>query len=135
MREIKFRYRIQEYPAGKIVIDYFNLDDYGVKMLDRRRWKILSRDQYTGLRDRNGVKIYEGDILLLIDWYGPPSRENGFGVVTFKECAFGFVDQEAEIFNSFSGLIKDSMKDDYLEVIGNIYENPELIAIKKEGEG
>ena len=121
MREIKFRYRIKNRKYGKIhkiIIDlnvlesgrqaeYFNILDY----------EILSRDLYIGLNAKNG-EIYEGDI---IRWY-PQKTKN-------------YIDNIVEyIGNKFS--LGDWYEDDYpnpeeeCKIIGNIYENPELL--KKE---
>lgn len=67
--------------------------------------------QYTGLKDKNGKEIFEGDIL------------EGNLVVTFYDGAFGFWAKENSI-PEFYMLYR------YLgsrKVIGNIYENPELL--------
>ena len=74
--------------------------------------------QYTGLTDENGVKIFEGDIL---------HAAQGDFVVRWSESICSFVAGEKERMRPCmnSGTMK------YCEVIGNIFDNPELI---KEAE-
>ena len=83
-------------------------------------WDVLCDEQcvvmqYTGLKDKNGKEIYEGDII-----YNSTEEEN-FVVEWFEEAA-RYV---------FSGISVTMDFDNYyeyeLEVIGNIYENPELL--------
>ena len=75
--------------------------------------------QYTGLKDRNGKEIYEGDIL------GTDNQEPLHVEFSDKHAGFVFVDE----FDKY-GTTKYSAKDIFyesFEVIGNIYENPELL--------
>mgnify|MGYP001431546297 CR=1 FL=1 len=70
--------------------------------------------EYTGLKDKNGKEIYEGDI-----W---KSSENGvecIGVVEYHDCAFKVK------YSHTSELLGFAVR--YGEVIGNIYSNPELL--------
>ncbi|EHZ9212447.1 hypothetical protein K6X05_001626 [Enterococcus faecalis] len=81
--------------------DYFEVDKQAVIM------------QSTGLKDLNGVKIFEGDILF--DKHHNPQ----IGVVVFYEGAFQLLAN-----NMYYPLIQF---DGDVEIIGNIHENPELL--------
>ncbi len=71
--------------------------------------------QYTGLKDKNGKEIYEGDIM---------ATPNGHkGVVTYDECQYILASSKGEYENDMFYKVKNHGA----EVIGNIYENPELL--------
>jgi len=87
--------------------------------------------QYTNLKDKNGVKIYEGDIVKCIErdyekggWY---SDERVKGVVKFSSNWGVKIDVK---FDSTQRILDNSpLLENYnkFQVIGNIYENPELL--------
>ncbi len=72
--------------------------------------------QYTGLKDMDGVDIYEGDIL---DYGMYGKFKVVFNKASFKVQKLGFSD-------GYLYLLESCFLDE-IEVIGNIYENPELI--------
>ena len=102
--------------------------------------------QYTGLKDKNGKEIYEGDILMTsitieaqngenFDYYN--SHEDGSrtkmscspkpAVVKFAESQY-FFEHISGVQKPFWVCVKDIKNKDL--VIGNIYENPELLEAK-----
>jgi uncharacterized phage protein (TIGR01671 family) len=81
--------------------------------------------QFTGLLDKNGKEIHEADIVEYNSWTTGSYGSKFTGEVKFGEETAGF-----SIFNKEDGTEQILWRDeqDYLTVIGNIFENPELCA-------
>lgn len=71
--------------------------------------------QYTGLRDKNGKEIYEGDVVLYLNCTNDAEK----AAVRYYEDDAGFY--------PFGGCTCGDSRASSPEVIGNIYENPELL--------
>lgn len=81
--------------------------------------------QYTGFTDKNGTKIFEGDIILVAR-----AESDGIFVVRFMErwAAFGLRNEQSKCYLD----LFQSLRNLYT-VIGNIHDNPELLS-RKENE-
>ena len=126
MRELKFRAWGLHHYQTQTVRDYYvyfklgDLDEYYVipdgSYLDEM-CKGLPKpviEQYTGLHDKNGKEIYEGDILSDVYYHIPLP-------VQFVDGGFWCVDEKS------GGFTHHIPHKEYREVIGNIHENPELL--------
>jgi uncharacterized phage protein (TIGR01671 family) len=116
MREIKFR----AWDKGRMI------EPMGLLMRDAPQWldKLSSEAilmQFTGLHDKNGKEIWEGDIVKF-ETLDAINNQTLVGAIKYSEHGTRF---GVEI--EHRGLLQ--FYPNYTEVIGNIYENPELIEV------
>lgn len=127
-REIKFRAWDKE---EKRIINYpelCNLYRYA-EMASLDLWlenDFITLMQYTGLKDKNGKEIWEGDIVKYGRYTNTP---NAVGFIAFDNELIAFVIKDFRVSQDwyFMGVNKKN-----LEIIGNIYENPELLETSQE---
>lgn len=93
-----------------------------------RRSKFEFRGRFTGLDDKNGKEIYEGDIVLLDCYYYEEPAFDGEFKVIYDDIngMWLLVDLENKDRGFAFGEIRSYYKAE-IEVIGNIYDNPELL--------
>ena len=135
MRTIKFRGKnlynnewifgdLIQYESGEMAIFSKKLSQYGceaTEMFNRSKVETTTVGQFTGLFDKNGKEIYEGDILHTITFGFEP--EEYTAIILYDNCRF----QLSNGRNLFYFGQSDLTKMDDTIVIGNIYDNPELI--------
>ena len=115
MREIKFR--VWDTYNKKMIPKEggFSLGSADSEMVGGEDYPIM---QYTGLHDKNGKEIYEGDILQIRFFeYGPDE-------VVFIDACFELYGKDGHYACDLKQVYSVS------EVVGNIYENPELLETK-----
>lgn len=119
MRDIKFRawnkkYKEMYYPKDmRLTFTSVVNKGFDVSVIKNESSvnfvsEILELMQYTGLKDKNGKEIYEGDILM------------GNNAVRW--------DKNLLQWETSDGLMLWAYRKDWLEIIGNIYETPELLS-------
>ena len=123
MREIKFRVW-DTYRNKMIKWDELHSDSNYLCLMvfDGNGYRTRAM-QYTGLKDKNGVEIYEGDIVI------PQTFTNAKYRVYWSQerLRWSIINTSNVSKESGRALLNNST---LYEVIGNIYENPELLNIK-----
>ena len=135
MREILFRGKTDdgEWVYGSFCMDaleQFNglcgVDGF-IRLYDKAKWKMQTYEvdretvgQYTGMMDKNGKRIFEGDVAKVLQ-----GKDKGIAYVGFENGAFMLY---PKIGNIYERTLWSYWYNDWdVEVIGNITDNPELL--------
>lgn len=128
MREIKFRAWDKKTKRMFIIFDSEEQEEWYLPTC-RDNYVVM---QYTGLKDKNGTEIYEGDICKVSNdthysnnYFNTEDKWKMTMISTLKDYCYMFYDIEDKFMTIyFIEALEDGMS---IEIIGNIFENPELL--------
>ena len=125
-REIKYRAWLKE-ENKMVIVETIDFSEKSIQYLEKNEiidayllrrmiFEDIELMQYTGIKNKNGLEIYEGDIIICK--YGPEI------MMEVKWIDEGFRTLGKYNGDNYVGYVKNSA-----EVVGNIYENPELLEV------
>ena len=135
MREIFFRGKrtdTSEWVYGDLLnvgVDY----DYAIRTYGGREHGQVNAvnektvGQYTGLTDKNGKKVFEGDIVKVYDNFDYVGKTLYVGKVQWDDT---FLNLELKTSEKIVWQLKNLPSVLYYEVIGNVFDNPEMLEVK-----
>ena len=124
-RQIKYRAWVQEYNPSKEAATMVYSDRVGGVSVLFRDFEGDSIMQFTGLKDCDGVEIYEGDLVSVFDRDDKQFLTSGVVKFGFRGYpGFDIYDERGDTYtDEYNTFTNDD--DLYFKVTGNIYQNPE----------
>src|SRR5882762_3646451 len=126
----RFKFRCWDIFTEKFLDNFFISNDGKIRygsvsdelQLEKKGYIIM---QWIGLEDRYGKNVYENDIIKYPDYYdGDIFKKSGLAVVKYDEVSFYAIDNNLGMHSLWDIIINNG------EIIGNIFENPELMEKK-----
>ncbi|WP_312286706.1 YopX family protein [Terrisporobacter sp.] len=147
MRDVKFRGLNKEgkwvygnlftaiYKGGWVYAIQEEVDDESIPIHDSLPIHIIfdfkTIGQYTGLKDKNGKEIYEGDVIKrgrYTNYENNYNVDEMYGVIEQKDYSWCVIQRDNDKCFTTPLFMEMEFGDiDRMQVVGNIYENPELI--------
>ncbi|MCY7789873.1 YopX family protein [Bacillus haynesii] len=150
MNSIKIRYTFRHKGSGNIEMKWYSIGQLEERAAAKLSpvfsdvYELISRDLYTGLKDRQGRMIYEGDVIEVFKGYWSFKAIVKFG--HYEQDGSGGEYSPTECIGFYAEAINPDEKDEYgcysisdyekqmslfeseeIEVIGDVYRNPELL--------
>ncbi len=116
--------------TGSRIVNYIAVDNGSEKHATYRYFNVYedSVGQFTGLKDRRGQEVYEGDVVF---WIAKDARGRGRGeqgAIIWDEHTMSWaILRDKPCADGRPCIISRPFDRQHLEVVGNIFDNPELI--------
>ena len=118
-RKIKFRFWS---PAGKAFIRNYHYNGLVDELFDDKEYDVLVPQQFTGLIDKNGVEVYEGDLINFSVNYTVCLGDKD--IIDYKNQEVYYDEETASfLFGKEEVSMLDRIIENTMEVVGHIYAN------------
>jgi hypothetical protein len=115
-RKIKFRFWC---PAGKAFVRDYKYNGFVDELFDEKEYDVLIPQQFTGLLDKNGVEVYEGDLINFSCDYTVDLSDRD--IIEYKNQEVYYDERLAGFYFGKDGFqILDKIILETIEVVGNV---------------